>query len=966
MKRYIFSILSLLSLVAGISPANEPTAVPKWIWIGKENPNTVYFHRQWTQRGAAKSAILKITCDNSYEGYLNGKKFGSSTAWEKPTRYDLTKHVSNGDNVISIKAGNAGGIAGLIAELVVTNKDGTTQRLVSDASWMANLNQTEDWLAPSIEPASWTAASVRGKLGDGPWGNILARAAAPGQNQAQPQPQTISAEAKVHPGGFTLEKVYTVDKSTQGSWVSMGVDDKGRLYCCDQQDKGLFRITLGGEGPKVEKMPVELTHAQGLLWHRGALYAGVNGGKPASGLVRVTDSDGDDLLDKAEVLRQAGPGGEHGIHGVVLSPDGESIYLVAGNYSKRPEVETSRVPTNYGEDQLLPAMMDARGHAKSIKAPGGWIARTDLDGKKWELVAAGFRNEYDAAFNAHGELFAYDSDMEWDLGTPWYRPTRIYHVTSGAEFGWRTGSGKFPTWHPDVLPPALDVGPGSPTGVVSGLGAKFPAKYQNAIYAFDWTYGTMYALHQKANGSSYSLEKEEFVTGAPLYLTDGVISPDGNMYFAEGGRGNNSAIYRVSYTGSESTAPASAAAGDGAELRTLRHELESYHMQKAGAVDAAWPHLGHSDRFVRYAARLVLEHQPVDSWAQRATGRDASATLSVLLALARQGGPEHQSALLLRLNRILQASTTAEQKLEALRIYGLSAIRMGQPPADAKEALSQILSPLYPNSDPRLNRELCYTLTALDAPEVVAKTIPMLNQEAIANNTVKASDELLKRHRMGGTFAQSKTSNPQSEQLWYAYVLRNMTKGWTDELRREYFTWFAKAQNLKGGASFQGFIENIRKEALAKVPDESQRAQLTELSKQAARLVPEGFEDARVIKVGVLPGLKFNTDKIEAKTGEKLAIEFINDDPTGMMHNLAVIAPGSAQTVVAAAIGMGAEGMAKNYIPEIPEMLASTPQISPGKKYTLYYTAPAESGDYIFICTYPGHGMVMQGTFSIR
>ncbi|MEO0413547.1 MAG: plastocyanin/azurin family copper-binding protein [Verrucomicrobiota bacterium] len=940
----------------------QGSAKPQWIWKGKDNPKTVYFHRQWTQRGPAKSVILKITCDNSYEGYLNGKPFGASTAWERPTRYDLTKQVSDGDNVLSIKAGNAGGIAGLVAELVVTNQDGTVQRVVTDPSWMVNANQSEDWLAPSIDPEGWSPATARGKLGDSPWGNILAKASEPGKAPAKP----VSLEPKVHPEGFTLEKIYTVDKATQGSWVSMGVDDKGRLYCCDQKDKGLFRITLTDGDPKVEKMPVELTAAQGLLWHRGALYAGVNGGKPKSGLVRLTDSTGDDLLDKAEVLREAGAGGEHGIHGVVLSPDEESIYLVGGNYSKLPVVESSRVPLNYGEDQLLPAMIDARGHAKSIKAPGGWIARTDLDGKQWELIAAGFRNEYDAAFNAHGELFAYDSDMEWDLGTPWYRPTRIYHVTSGAEFGWRTGSGKFPTWHPDVLPPALDVGPGSPTGVVSGLGAKFPAKYQNAIYAFDWTYGTMYALHQTANGASYSLEKEEFVTGAPLYLTDGVIAPDGNMYFAEGGRGNASAIYRVSYTGSESTAAAPSAPGDAADLRALRQQLESYHTEKEGAVDAAWPHLGHSDRFVRFAARLVLEHQPVDSWADRGTGRDVSAKLSVLLALARQGSAEHQPALIEQLIRVLKGTTTAEQKLEALRIYGLSAIRMGAPSDDAKESLRAVISAHYPNSDPRLNRELCYTLTALGAPEVIAKTIPMLSQETIANDTVKASDELLKRNRMGGTFAQTKDANPQSEQLWYAYVLRNVTEGWTDELRRQYFAWFGKAQSFKGGASFQGYIENIRNEALDKVEDAALKEQLAELSKKAARLVPEGYEQARVIKVGVLPGLKFNTDRIEAKVGEKVAIQFINDDPTGMMHNLAVITPGSTETVVAAAIGMGAKGMEKNYIPEIPEMLGSTPQIAPGKKYTLYFTAPAEAGDYIFICTYPGHGMVMRGVFAIK
>ena len=92
-------------------------------------------------------------------------------------------------------------------------------------------------------------------------------------------------------------------------------------------------------------------------------------------------------------------------------------------------------------------------------------------------------------------MFIYDSDMEWDLGMPWYRPTRVNHATSGSEFGWRTGTGKWPAYYADSLPAMVDIGLGSPTGVEFGYGAKFPAKYQKALYICDWTYGTMYAVH---------------------------------------------------------------------------------------------------------------------------------------------------------------------------------------------------------------------------------------------------------------------------------------------------------------------------------------------------------------------------------------------------------------------------------------------------------------------------------------
>lgn len=175
------------------------------------------------------------------------------------------------------------------------------------------------------------------------------------------------------------------------------------------------------------------------------------------------------------------------------------------------------------------------------------------------MVASGFRNEFDAALNADGELFTYDADMEWDVNTPWYRPTRVCHVTSGAEFGWRNGGGKLPVHYPDSLPAVIDIGFGSPTGVCFGYEAQFPARYQNALFISDWSYGKLYAVHLTPSGSTYSATLEEFITGTPLPLTDVVINPhDCAMYFTIGGRKVQSGLYRVTYSGNESTEVANA------------------------------------------------------------------------------------------------------------------------------------------------------------------------------------------------------------------------------------------------------------------------------------------------------------------------------------------------------------------------------------------------------------------------
>ncbi|MED5586375.1 MAG: family 16 glycoside hydrolase [Verrucomicrobiota bacterium] len=784
------------------------------------------------------------------------------------------------------------------------------------------------------------------------------------------QVKVDSGNARVHPKGFEVEKIYNVPKGQQGSWVSMAVDAKGRLYCSDQGRAGIWRITLG-EPLKVEKVPAPISGGHGLLWAFDRLYVCVNGGGVGghgSGLYYLTDSNGDDQLDKVTSVRGLQGGGEHGPHAVVLTPDGKSLMVIGGNHTKPPNPETYSVPKNYAEDLLLPRMVDARGHARGIRAPGGWIAKTDPDGKSWNFYSSGFRNQYDVAFNADGEMFTYDSDMEWDSGTPWYRPTRVYHCTSGSEFGWRTGTGKWPAWYPDCLPPAIDIGPGCPTGVMSGQGAKFPADYQHAIYVFDWTYGTIYAIHMAPNGSSYQGVKEEFITGVPLNVTDGVIGKDGNMYFAVGGRGTQSSLYRVTYKGELSTKRRFVDTKLNNSLRKQRREMESFHGREVdGSIEKIWKNLGHKDRFLRYAARIALEHQPVSDWADRALGeKNLQASLTALLALTRQGDQSHQADLLESLSQHPQAEMSDDQKLESLRVLALCFIRMGKPDeASAKQVIASI-SPLYPAKTDALNRELVDMLVYLGSPEVVAKTVPLLNQEAAGLEEIEFDDALLKRSgRYGNSFLSQKANNPQRQQIHYAFALKNVSNGWTPALRKQFFTWFAKARNFKGGASFGGFIENFRKESLKRIEDAGIRAEMDALSKQRVALVPAGYESARKIQVGVKPGMKFDTESISAKAGEKVAIVLLNNDPTGLMHNLAVCAPGSRQKVMEATLAIGAKAIEQNFIPDIPEVLASTPQVAPNRKYILYMTVPSEPGDYPYICTYPGHAQLMHGTLKV-
>ncbi len=172
------------------------------------------------------------------------------------------------------------------------------------------------------------------------------------------------------------------------------------------------------------------------------------------------------------------------------------------------------------------------------------------------------------------------------MNTPWYRPTRVCLVTSGSEFGWRNGAGKWPPYYPDSVPAIFNVGPGSPTGMCFGYGGRFPAKYQDALFMCDWSYGKLYALHPTPQGAAYKADIEDFLNGSPLPLTDVVVNPnDGALYFTIGGRKTQSGLYRVTYSGKESTDPSKSGTEPG-PLHGVRRQLEAFHgRQDAKAVD---------------------------------------------------------------------------------------------------------------------------------------------------------------------------------------------------------------------------------------------------------------------------------------------------------------------------------------------------------------------------------------------
>ena len=798
----------------GVVPA---ATAPQWVWLSDKpaDDQTVYFRKDVTLRGRVAGARLYVAADDEMTLYIDGREAMSHRGSQAPAFKDVTSLLASegnrgggGRHVLAVRARNNRGPAGLLVRLVFDGP-GDSVAAVTDTSWRTSAKEEKGWHEVNFDDKAWSAAVAVGKLGDKPWAGVTEGALnALAKTRV---PTATAAETLKVMKGFKAELLYTVPKETQGSWVNLCVDPKGRLIVSDQYG-ALYRVTPPPPGGRAEETRVEdigapIGEAQGLLWAFDSLYVVVNrGGKYESGLYRVRDTDGDDKLDKVEFLRGIqGGGGEHGPHAVLLAPDGQSLYVVCGNQSRMVQpLAGSLVPKLWGEDHLLPRMPDGNGFMRGVLGPGGCIYRVSPDGKDWVLTSTGYRNQYDAAFNRAGDLFTYDADMEWDMNAPWYRPTRVCFAASGAEFGWRNGAGKWPAYYPDSLPAAVDIGPGSPTGVCFGYGARFPAKYQEAFFICDWSYGKLYAVHLAPDGGGYKGEAEEFVTGTPLPLTDAVINPkDGAMYFAIGGRRTTSGLYRITYIGNESAAPVTAAAPLN-ELHLLRRRLEGFHgRQDPAAVESAWPHLGHPDRYVRFAARVAVEHQDPKAWGNHALSEtDPARAIAALLALVRAAGkdpfhhPGRSVDLVLKyralgaLGRVNWDGLTPARRVDLLRVYAILFNRFGPPDPEARKQVLARLDRHFPAKSREVNAELCPLLVYLEAPDVVGRTLKLI--------------------------AESPT---QEEQMAFAMALRVLKTGWTAAQRTEYLSWFLKAAHFKGGNSMRGFVRMMREDAVATLTD---------------------------------------------------------------------------------------------------------------------------------------------------
>jgi putative heme-binding domain-containing protein len=549
-----------LRLAGGAGPQSSGV---QWIWFNEGDPvkgapaGTRYFRKVFTiNRPVQKpvdEATLHITADNAFTVWINGREVGKGNDWKRVYEFDAKPYVVHGKNAIAVQAVNAEGPAGLLVRLTYVPNGMSKMAQGSDGSWKCSKTTAEGWQQVSFDDAKWQAVKVLGSYGQtDPWKAVVW--------------SSSGSDRFTVPPSFKVEMAArNPDPEDPFSLINLTFDNKGRLLVSKENGGVLLCTKPNAQGvfESVKTYCSQVTYCQGMCWVKDALFLVGKGPEGVVGLYRVRDTKGKDKTDEVKLLHKFKGGmGEHGPHAILHGPD-DWLYLVIGNHAwaqpkkLAPNSPLARWPTggmgpdqgkpDTTEDVLLPRLNDSRGHAANILAPGGTIWRLDHEGKNMSLVAAGFRNHYDAAFSRWGELFTFDSDMEWDEALPWYRAVRVCHCPPGADFVWRTGASNTPDYYIDSLPPVLETGRGSPVGLEFYDHHVFPKEYRGAYFMGDWSLGLIWAVHLKRDGASYKGTAEKFCQGAPMNVTDLAVGPDGALYFTMGGRGSQGGVYRIVY-----------------------------------------------------------------------------------------------------------------------------------------------------------------------------------------------------------------------------------------------------------------------------------------------------------------------------------------------------------------------------------------------------------------------------------
>jgi len=767
----------------------EPAASQaEWVWedgTDRMGESAVVIERTFELSEPCDRAMLQIVADfAAIRVEINGNPLFARDAYGAPLHVDVARFLIPGSNSLLINALGVTGPSAIAAALECFDGKTRSAVILSDQTCKDGQGQPVLQLG-HVGSARWSLerlSEISPFDEYNQWKEAL---------NSDQQLQDSESEAKLSPlpPGFEIIKVRQATPE-EGSWISLAFDPQGRLMIA-REDKGILCLTLSDDRDRVAKSELindALGEVRGLVWHKDALFAHANRDKA---LYRLRRNVHDDRWAAAESLFATEGGTGHGRNDLVIGADGALHAIV-------------------GDDVLVPdsSPRRARPEASAKHELGHW-ARLDLnaDGATWQAMNRGLRNPYGIDFNRDGEAFTYDADNEGDVGLSYYRPNRINHLVSGANYGWhqdRDQCRSMPVYAPDSWPSTLDLGRGSPTAVKFATNTGFPAPWRHALFVLDWAYGRIIAIELLPHGASYVGSATLFLQGRPLNVTDLEFGPDGAMWFITGGRKTASALYRVRYVNHAS--PDATPHGKqttarmvySAQARKIRGELEAFHGRiDPQAIPLGAAHLGSDDPWIRGAARVALEWQPVAMW--RSYTKNAPCNLeglTWLMALARAGSNEDRQAVSRQVSAFLDGAALSElseiERLTLLRIHELCGVPTD--PAVKQQCLDQASALAVRDSVP-VARELARWLVSLQAPQAVAFSLERLA-----------------------------STSEQPERLHYLEVLSDAKVGWDEEQQVVFFTALAHAKRFSNGDRFMPpFFDAISHNALLNVDRKDQR-----------------------------------------------------------------------------------------------------------------------------------------------
>ena len=350
------------------------------------------------------------------------------------------------------------------------------------------------------------------------------------------------------PRGFRI--TLYADASLANDIHAMTLDSQGRVVVTgpgyiktllDQNDDGvadaavLFASTQGG---------------QGLCFDSNTLYFVGDGG-----LMQFQDDDGDGVADGPPVLiLPLGPG-EFGGHAIHRGPEG--WWYVCG-----------------GSESGFEARHNANSTPLVSQIEGGALVRISPDGARTQVLAHGFRNPADFAFNMAGDLFACDAGAESERFLPGFAPARILQVESAGHYGWRGRTRgnvwSRPDYYADVAEDTALVDHAWPTGMTCYRHIQFPPYYRGGFFLLDWELGRVLFVSQQVAGASYECRTDLFLDSMGTFgftPTGLAVAPNGSLFLCTGGRKSRGAVYRIDYLGGD--APALPAATPNPELNAV-------------------------------------------------------------------------------------------------------------------------------------------------------------------------------------------------------------------------------------------------------------------------------------------------------------------------------------------------------------------------------------------------------------